>query len=94
MIAICGEYATGTIRATFAADPRRRVVLAAKTAVVGVVVLGAAAVAAVAAFYIGQAILHDNGYVVRERLPGGVARRRDDGAQGRGRRRLSGGRRC
>jgi ABC-type transport system involved in multi-copper enzyme maturation permease subunit len=62
VLAICGEYATGTIRATFLANPRRREVLAAKSAVVGALVLGAGAVGAVAAFYVGQAILHANGY--------------------------------
>jgi ABC-2 type transport system permease protein len=62
VLAICSEYATGTIRTTFAANPRRRQVLAAKTAVVGRLVLAAAAVTTVTAFYIGQAILHTNGY--------------------------------
>jgi ABC-2 type transport system permease protein len=62
VLAICSEYATGTIRTTFAANPRRREVLAAKTAIVGALVLAAAAVAAVASFYIGQAILRTNGY--------------------------------
>jgi ABC-2 type transport system permease protein len=62
VLAICSEYATGTIRTTFAANPRRRQVLAAKGAIVGGLVLGTAAVAAVASFYIGQAILHTNGY--------------------------------
>jgi ABC-2 type transport system permease protein len=62
VLAICSEYATGTIRTTFAANPRRREVLAAKTAIVGALVLAAAAVAAVASFYIGQAILRSNGY--------------------------------
>jgi ABC-type transport system involved in multi-copper enzyme maturation permease subunit len=63
VLAVCSEYATGTIRTTFAANPRRREVLAAKTAIVGALVLGCAAVAALAAFFIGQAILHTNGYV-------------------------------
>jgi hypothetical protein len=69
VVAICSEYATGTIRTTFAANPRRRVVLAAKTAIVGTLVLGAAAVSAVAAFSIGQAILHGNGYVEANGYP-------------------------
>jgi hypothetical protein len=62
VLAICGEYATGTIRATFAANPRRRRVLAAKAAIVGALVLGAAAVAALVAFYLGQAMVHGNGF--------------------------------
>jgi ABC-2 type transport system permease protein len=64
VVAICSEYATGTIRTTFAANPRRREVLAAKTAIVGGLVLGAAALAALASFYIGQAILRTKGYNV------------------------------
>jgi ABC-2 type transport system permease protein len=61
-LAIGSEYATGTIRATFIANPRRREVLAAKAATVGALVLGAGAAAAVASFFVGQAILHANGY--------------------------------
>jgi ABC-2 type transport system permease protein len=64
VLAICSEYATGTIRATFTANPRRREVLAAKTAIVGALVLAAAALATLAAFSIGQAILRANGYDV------------------------------
>jgi ABC-2 type transport system permease protein len=63
VIAISSEFTTGTIRATFAANPRRRVVLAAKTATVGALVLDTAAVATIAAFCLGQPILHGNGYV-------------------------------
>jgi ABC-2 type transport system permease protein len=62
VLAVCSEYATGTIRATFAANPRRRQVLAAKVAIVGGLVAGVSAVATVGAFYIGQAILRGNGY--------------------------------
>jgi ABC-2 type transport system permease protein len=69
VLAICSEYATGTIRTTFAANPRRRQVLAAKTAIVGALVLGAAVVATLAAFYIGQAILRSNGYNVDNGYP-------------------------
>jgi len=39
VLVITSEYSTGTIRTTFAANPRRRTVLAAKTLVVGGVVL-------------------------------------------------------
>ena len=52
-----GEYGTGTIRTTFAAIPNRPLVLAAKTAVLGVVALVVAEVASFGAFLIGQAIL-------------------------------------
>jgi ABC-2 type transport system permease protein len=69
VLAICSEYATGTIRATFTANPRRREVLAAKTAIVGTLLLTAGAVAAIAAFTIGQAILHTKGYVTENGYP-------------------------
>jgi ABC-2 type transport system permease protein len=63
VLAVCGEYATGTIRATFAANPRRRQVLGAKLAIVGGLVLAVGAVATAIAFYAGQALLHGNGFV-------------------------------
>jgi ABC-2 type transport system permease protein len=69
VLAMCSEYATGTIRTTFIANPRRRQVLGAKAAIVGALVLVAAAVAAVASFYIGQAILHTNGYTAANGYP-------------------------
>jgi ABC-2 type transport system permease protein len=69
VLAICSEYASGTIRATFAANPRRRQVLVAKATIVGVLVLGAAATGAVAAFYLGQSILHGNGYTTANGYP-------------------------
>jgi ABC-2 type transport system permease protein len=62
VVAICGEYATGTIRATFMANPRRRRVLSAKAGVVGGLVLGAGAASALAAFYVGLAVLRGNGF--------------------------------
>jgi ABC-2 type transport system permease protein len=62
VVAVCGEYAAGTIRSTFAANPRRRQVLAAKLAIVGGLVLAVGAVATVSAFYLGQALLHGNGF--------------------------------
>jgi ABC-2 family transporter protein len=69
VVAICSEYATGTIRATFAANPRRREVLAVKTALVGGLVLAAAAATTVTAFYLGQAILHTRGYTYDNGYP-------------------------
>jgi ABC-2 type transport system permease protein len=61
-LAVGSEYATGTIRPTFVAHPRRRTVLSAKVAVVGGLVLGVGIAATVVAFYVGQAILHGNGF--------------------------------
>src|SRR6516225_185125 len=54
MLAISSEYTTGLIRTTFAADPRRRAVIAAKAAVVGVVSLLAGELIAFATFFTGQ----------------------------------------
>ncbi len=51
------EYATGAIRTTFAAVPRRTRVLAAKVAVFGAVALGVGEVASFAAFLAGQSLL-------------------------------------
>jgi ABC-2 type transport system permease protein len=69
VVAICSEYASGTIRATLAANPRRREVLAVKTAIVGGLVLAAAAATTLVAFYLGQAILHTRGYTYANGYP-------------------------
>ena len=57
VLVITGEYASGMIRTTFAAVPKRLPVLAAKVAVFGAVTLAATTTACFIAFYIGQAIL-------------------------------------
>jgi hypothetical protein len=54
VLAISSEHATGLIRTTFAAVPRRRAVLAAKAAVVGVITLLAGELIAFATFFTGQ----------------------------------------
>jgi len=69
VMAMCGEYAGGTIRATFAANPRRRQVVGAKVAVVGALLLAACATASVAAFYVGRAILSGNGFTPQNGYP-------------------------
>jgi len=56
-LAITTEFSSGTIRATFAAAPRRPLVLAAKAAVLGAVTLAAGEISAFAAFLAGQAVL-------------------------------------
>jgi ABC-2 type transport system permease protein len=56
-LAITTEFSSGMIRATFAAVPRRPLVLAAKAVVLGAVTLAAGEVAAFAAFFAGQASL-------------------------------------
>src|SRR6202042_1862096 len=57
VLAITTEFSSGMIRATFAAAPRRPLVLAAKAAVLGAVTLAAGEIFAFAAFYAGQAAL-------------------------------------
>ena len=57
ILVISGEYATGTIRATLAAEPRRPLVLAAKVLVFTAVSLITAEVTSFASFLNGQAIL-------------------------------------
>jgi ABC-2 type transport system permease protein len=62
VLVVTSEYSTGTIRATFSAFPRRRIVLAAKTLVTGVVVLAAGLLTAAACFLLGQSLLRGNGF--------------------------------
>jgi ABC-2 type transport system permease protein len=69
VVVITSEYATGTIRATFAAEPRRRSVLAAKAAVLGAVVLAVGLVTSLASFFMGRAILPGNGYTAVNGYP-------------------------
>jgi ABC-type transport system involved in multi-copper enzyme maturation permease subunit len=58
VMVISGEYATGMIRSTFAAVPRRLPVLWAKSGVFGLVTLVLAVPAMLIAFFSAQAILH------------------------------------
>jgi ABC-2 type transport system permease protein len=69
VLAITGEYASGTIRTTFAANPRRRTVLAAKTLVVGAVVLAVGLATSAACFLVGQALLRSNGFTYENGYP-------------------------
>jgi ABC-2 type transport system permease protein len=57
VLTITAEYSTGMIRATFAAVPQRRSVLAAKAAVLAAATAVAGLVSSFAAFFVGQAIL-------------------------------------
>ena len=57
VLTVTSEYATGSIRTTLAAVPRRGRLLAAKLAAVGLVVLGIGLAISFAAFLIGQAVL-------------------------------------
>jgi ABC-2 type transport system permease protein len=56
-LAMTSEHATGLIRTTYAAVPRRRAVLAAKAAVTGMTGLGAGELVAFSAFFAGQMAL-------------------------------------
>lgn len=56
------EYGTGMIRTTFAANPRRRTVLAAKTATAGGIVLVVGLATSAACFQVGQWFLRGNGF--------------------------------
>jgi ABC-type transport system involved in multi-copper enzyme maturation permease subunit len=73
ILAMTGEFGTGMIRSTVAAVPNRRQVLAAKAVVFSAVSLVITTVASFAAFFVGQAILHRDGFGVSISDPG-VAR--------------------
>jgi ABC-2 type transport system permease protein len=57
VLAISAEYGTGTIRASLAAVPDRRLLLAAKAAVFAAVVLVVGEVVSFGAFFIGQMLI-------------------------------------
>ena len=69
VLAITSEYSTGLIRTTLAAVPRRRTVLAAKTAVVAAVVAVVGLAATLACFFVGQEILRGNGFTDENGYP-------------------------
>jgi hypothetical protein len=57
VLTMTSEYATGSIRTTLAAVPRRGLLLAAKLAAVGLIALGIGLTISFAAFFLGQAVL-------------------------------------
>jgi hypothetical protein len=61
-LAATSEFTTGTIRATFAAIPRRSVALTAKATVVGAAALLVGSAASVVSFLVAQPLLHEGGY--------------------------------
>jgi ABC-2 type transport system permease protein len=69
VLIVCGEYSSGTIRATFTADPRRLHVLAAKTLVTGTVVLLGALASAWVAVQAATLVLDDPGHPRGTPLP-------------------------
>jgi ABC-2 type transport system permease protein len=60
---VTSEYASGTIRTTFTAIPRRGAVLAAKAVVLTAVTVPVGLLAGIAAFVVAQPSLRDAGYV-------------------------------
>ena len=62
VLAITSEYSTRMIRTTFAANPRRRTVLAAKAVVVTGIVLAVGLATSIACFQIGQWLLREGGF--------------------------------
>jgi ABC-2 type transport system permease protein len=61
VLAVTGEYGTGTIRSSLAAIPRRDTLLAAKVTVVGALTLLVGEVLAFGTFFLGQAIMGGGG---------------------------------
>lgn len=59
---VTGEYATGMIRSTFAAVPRRLPVLAAKSSVLAAISVATMTVASFAAYFLAQAFLSSHGH--------------------------------
>jgi ABC-type transport system involved in multi-copper enzyme maturation permease subunit len=59
VLVAAGEYSSGTIRSTLAAIPNRRLLLAAKAAVLGGVILSVGEIVAVITFFVGRAALTD-----------------------------------
>jgi ABC-2 type transport system permease protein len=57
VLAVTGEYSSGMVRSTFAAIPRRSLVLAAKMTTFGLVAFAVGEVASLAAFVAGQAAI-------------------------------------
>ncbi len=69
VLVVCGEYGSGTIRATFAACPRRLTVLAAKTLVVAALVFVVAFTAALCAYQAATVMLSGQGYLPGKPMP-------------------------
>ncbi len=70
VLTITSEFSSGLIRATFAAVPRRPLVLAAKAAVFGGAALIAGEVLAFISFFAGEAVLHGGAPHVTLATPG------------------------
>jgi ABC-type transport system involved in multi-copper enzyme maturation permease subunit len=62
VLAMTTEFATGTIRATFSANPRRSAVFWSKAGVVSATALVVCLTASVLSFVVAQPLLHEGGY--------------------------------
>ena len=69
VLAMSREYATGTIRATLAACPRRHTVLAAKAVVTAASMFVVALVACFLAYQVGSVLLSGDGYAPGRSMP-------------------------
>jgi ABC-2 type transport system permease protein len=69
VLVITSEYATGMIRTSLAADPRRRTLLGAKAAVVGSVVLVVGLATSTTCFLVGQQLFRRGGFVYENGYP-------------------------
>ncbi|MEO3750883.1 ABC transporter permease [Streptomyces sp. B6B3] len=67
-LVVCGEYGSGTIRTTFAAVPRRGVVLSAKAVLVGGLLFALALPSCAGAYLVGDALLGEE-YAQGEPMP-------------------------
>ncbi|QEU97781.1 ABC transporter permease [Streptomyces kanamyceticus] len=74
VLAMSGEYATGTIRTTLAAEPGRMRMLAAKATVVCALTAAAAAIGVAGSLLAGRELLADEGFAVPGLLAGAVLR--------------------
>jgi ABC-type transport system involved in multi-copper enzyme maturation permease subunit len=72
VLVMTSEYSTGSIRATFAATPQRRLVLATKALVFALVVAVVGIVASFGAFFVGQSILASKSIEAHIGDPGAV----------------------
>ena len=72
VLVITSEFASGSIRATFAATPQRRAVLGAKAAVVAATTALVGIASAVMAFVVGQVILAHHGLQAQLSDPGAL----------------------
>jgi ABC-2 type transport system permease protein len=69
VLVVTSEYATGMIRTSFVATPRRIRVLLAKVSVLGTLVFVIGLIGSLAAFAVGQPLLHGNGFVYENGYP-------------------------